>query len=86
MSCKHLTFDATVTVARLEDIGQYRAEVRIHCSDCGLQFQFLGLTPGYQPAAANVSLDGLEANLAIAPKGSHPTPFAVLIGDPAARH
>lgn len=77
--CQHLNFVAVVKVARLEDSGRFMAEVRIECAECKLPFQFLGLEPGLDLNGARVSLDGLEANIAIAPKGARPTPLRGLI-------
>ncbi len=73
MECKHMQFKADVRVARLEDSGRFMAEVRIHCSECGLPFEFQGLPAGLNLNGAAVSVDHLEANLAIAPQGSKPT-------------
>lgn len=73
--CAHMEFAAEVRVARLEDIGGFNAEVRIRCADCNRPFQFLGLQPGIDLAGARVSLDGLEANLAISPEGVKPNPL-----------
>lgn len=75
IACKHLEFAAEVRVARLEDVGRFNAEVRIRCAQCGKAFQFLGLQPGVDLDGARVSLDGLEANLAISPEGQKPNPF-----------
>lgn len=75
MTCKHEDFKASVGVARLEDSGGFMAEIRIHCTQCGLPFQFLGLEPGLDMQGARVSIDGLEANIAIAPKGAKPNPL-----------
>lgn len=77
--CPHLAFAATVNVARLEDTGQFMAEVRVRCTDCGLPFQFLGLEAGIDLHGARVSVNGLEANLAIAPQGKAPSPLDRLI-------
>lgn len=74
-ACPHMNFAADVRVARLEDTGRFNAEVRIRCAECGKPFQFLGLEPGVDLDAARVSLDGLEANLAISPEGVKPNPF-----------
>lgn len=65
--CKHMAFDATVSVARLEDTGRFMAEIRIKCLDCGEPFQFLGLPMGLNMAGATVDPDGLEARIAILP-------------------
>lgn len=82
--CKHMRFDAGVAVNRLEDTGKFNLDVRVSCLECGLPFQFLGLEAGLNLGGAAVSLDGEEARLAIAPKGSVPTPFALLHGSPKA--
>lgn len=73
--CAHMNFRATVNVARIEDKGAFGADVRIACDDCGLPFQFLGLDPGLDMQGARVSLDGLEARLAICPQGKVPSPM-----------
>jgi hypothetical protein len=75
-----MNFDAKVAVARIEDIGRFVAEVRIHCADCGVPFQFLGVQPGFNYEHPTVSLDGLEADLPISPQGSQPTPLQGLSG------
>jgi len=69
-NCKHMDFKALVRVVRLEDIGQFSAEVKIECADCHLPFQFLGLPLGLNLNGATISVDGQEARLAIAPVGS----------------
>ena len=80
MICKHMNFDAKVGVARIEDVGRFMAEIRIHCLDCGEPFQFLGLQPGMNYDGATVSLDGLEASIGICQQGHQPTPLQGLIG------
>ena len=45
-SCKHMNFEASVNVARIEDKGRFMAEIHIRCKDCGTPFQFMGLKPG----------------------------------------
>jgi hypothetical protein len=78
MTCKHEEFAASVAVARLEDSGRFMAEVRVTCRQCGTPFQFLGLAPGLNMRGATVSIDGLEANIAIAPQGSVPNPLQAM--------
>lgn len=78
--CPHMNFDATVSVARIEDVGRFVAEVRIHCMDCKVEFQFAGIQPGFNYEAPTVTLDGLEANLPIFPNGARPTPLQGLMG------
>jgi hypothetical protein len=73
--CKHEDFKANVGVARLEDSGGFVAEITVKCSQCGLPFQFLGLEPGIDTQGASVSIDGLEARIAIVPNGSRPNPM-----------
>lgn len=78
--CLHTNFAASVAVGRLtlKDGGPvtgYVAEIRVKCADCGKPFQFLGLDPGYDNQGARVSLDGLEANIALAPEGERPNPL-----------
>lgn len=75
MNCAHLNFDAVCKVCRLEDSGQFMLEVRVKCVECGVPFQFLGLEPGCDLQGARVSIDGLEANLAICPEGVKPNPL-----------
>lgn len=77
--CEHHEFSAQVNVARLEDTGRFVAELRVHCSQCGEEFQFLGLEPGVDLNGARVSIDGLEANLAICPKSSKPSPLQRMV-------
>lgn len=79
-SCTHMNFDATCRVARLEDTGRFMLEVVVKCTDCMRPFQFLGLQPGVNFDGATVSLDGLEANLAICPEGQRPSPIQHLMG------
>lgn len=73
--CKHMEFDAMVRVARLEDSGQFMADITVKCRECGIPMQFLGLEPGLDLQGARVSVDGLEAHLAIAPLGTQPSPL-----------
>jgi len=63
-------------IAYLEDKGgAFMAEITIVCGDCGIPFQFLGLEPGIDTQGARVSIDGLEANIAICPQGAKPSPL-----------
>ncbi|POR42523.1 hypothetical protein [Methylobacterium sp. V23] len=78
-ACKHENFAAAVRVARLEDSGRFMAEIRISCTACGAPFQFLGLEPGLDLQGARVSIDGLEANIAIAPEGTQPSPLQRMV-------
>ena len=75
MICKHEEFHASVDVIRLEDTGNFVAEIKICCRQCDLPFQFLGLQPGLDTQGAFVSIDGLEARIGISPEGSKPNPL-----------
>ena len=79
-SCKHMNFEASVNVARIEDKGRFMAEIHIRCKDCGTPFQFMGLKPGFDFNGATVSLDGLEANIGIHPQGAQPNPPSAACG------
>lgn len=75
MDCQHKAFHSEVIVARFKDSGRFLAEVTIRCSQCGTPFQFLGLEPGVDTGGARVSIDGLEARIAICPQGTVPNPL-----------
>lgn len=80
MACDHQEFAAEVNVGRLTSeeggpVTGYTADVRIRCVRCGKPFQFLGLQPGVDTHGARVSIDGLEARLAISPEGAQPNPM-----------
>ena len=75
MMCDHTNFHSNVEINRLEDTKQFVANITIECRDCHLPFQFLGLPLGLNLGGAAMSVDGQEAQLAIAPVGSVPSPF-----------
>lgn len=79
MTCEHIDFAASIGVARLADnagaITGYMADIRIKCASCGIPMMFLGLEPGCDTQGARVSIDGLEANIALAPEGTRPNPM-----------
>lgn len=74
-NCKHHDFQVNAKIARLEDSGGFMAEIRVSCVQCGIPFQWLGLEPGLDLQGARVSIDGLEANIAICPAGAKPNPL-----------
>ena len=70
--CLHGEFKATVDVTRLTDHPEnpadgFRADVRIICTECAVDFEFLGLPGGSHPALPTVGLMGKEARLPIRP-------------------
>jgi len=80
MTCPHDQFEANVGVHRLTDVEGgpvtgYTADITVKCAQCGARFQFLGLAPGVDTQGARVSLDGLEARIALCPEGSKPNPL-----------
>lgn len=78
--CEHNKFVADVNVNRLSSveggpITGYMSEIRISCDECGLPFEFLGMTCGIDLQGARISLDAQEARIAITPKGHQPNPL-----------
>lgn len=77
--CAHFNFAAQVNVGRLTnrdgEVTQFVADVTIHCADCGRKMQFLGLPAGMDTQGATMSVDGLEAHLALCPQGSELSPL-----------
>ena len=65
--CKHMNFNASVTVNRLEDTGKFMAGITIECRDCKTPFGFKGLKAGLDLGGAAVCPTGREARLAIEP-------------------
>jgi hypothetical protein len=65
--CEHLNFAARVEVNRIEDKGQFAADVHIECVECHKPFRFLGLPGGVSLEKPTVSIDCTEARLPIAP-------------------
>lgn len=65
--CEHKDFEAKVTVNRIEDKGQFAADVLITCLACKKPFRFLGLPGGVSLERPTVSIDATEARLPIAP-------------------
>jgi len=73
-----MKFKADLKVNRFEDIQKFQVDMRIRCLGCGLPFQFLGLLPGVDLGGARVSVDGQEARLAIAPRGTAATAIELI--------
>lgn len=79
--CKHVHFNANVSVNRMADTGRFSADVTIKCVDCGIPMRFIGLPGGLDMNGASVSADACEARLSIAPLGEVIPPL-----DPRAAH
>jgi hypothetical protein len=75
-TCTHrASHKVEARICYLEDSGGFIAELKVFCADCGKPFQFLGLEPGVDTQGARVSVDGLEAHIAISPEGVKPNPL-----------
>lgn len=68
MRCPHMNFQAFVTVNRLEDSGQFSADIRIKCQECNEPFRFIGVPAGSSYERPMVSIDGLEMRAPIEPE------------------
>jgi hypothetical protein len=73
--CSHPEFFTEAVINRLEDTGQFMADITIRCEVCGEKFRFPGLPVGLDINGASVSVDGCEARLAIAPVSETPLPL-----------
>lgn len=79
--CQHLEFVSNMVVVRHADnetdnnIIGYSAKITVRCAECEKPFQFLGLPMGLDTQGARVSVDGLEARIAISPQGVQPSPM-----------
>jgi hypothetical protein len=74
-NCKHEQFEAMTRVARLTEEGSdkvtgFSADIRIHCSQCGTPFEFIGVPGGYHPGHPMVSFDGTELRAPIRPSNA----------------
>lgn len=70
--CAHEQFMTKARIGRLSDveggpITGYTAEIHIECSECGLQFRFIGKKFGSSPFEPMLSADGLELRAPIEP-------------------
>ena len=74
--CAHPQFDSQVGIGRLTDVEggpvtHYTAEIRVHCADCKLPFEWIGPPLGVIDANAPVvGLDRLELRIPIEPQHS----------------
>lgn len=69
MKCDHPGFDVDAKIARMSDTGQFQADIKIVCHECGTPMRFLGLPMGLDMNGAAVSPDGTEGRFAILPVG-----------------
>ena len=66
-TCPHLDFEVFARVVRIEDRGEFCAEVQVRCSQCRVRFRFLGLPAGLAPDRPKASVDGFELRAPITP-------------------
>lgn len=79
--CLHnVNTSAQVRIDYLEDTGRYSCEVKLKCDVCGQPFRFMGLPLGLNLNGATMSVDGLEARLAIMPADRIPHPLHGVTG------
>lgn len=71
--CTHQNFDASVTVNRIENTGQFMAEVYIECHDCKEPFHFVGVDYGVSFQRPMINVLGTELSAPIMP-GKIPVP------------
>lgn len=72
--CKHNKFKVDAQIARLEDVEKFQLEIKVHCIECKMPFQFVGLKPGLNLVGSAMSFDGLQAFLAILPSDKIASP------------
>ena len=74
MTCPHERFKCDCGVQRITTVKDgpvthYSAEISLHCTDCGVKFEFVGLPLGSSPYRPTGSMDGLIAYLPMMPEG-----------------
>lgn len=75
VSCQHENFRVDASIARLVDekneqtVNAFVAELRVHCLDCGLPFEWVGFRSGYKGNEAMVDPSAQELRAPIKPKG-----------------
>ena len=82
-TCTHLAFEAEFNVARIvadaadeddPDAHAYRfhADVTCRCAECKTEFQFVGMTGGYDPSRPTTDFLGTTARMPIRPYDGAP--------------
>ncbi len=71
--CNHESFQCNASIGRLTDtedsviITGYSAHIKIHCTQCGQAFEFIGVEGGYSFCEPRVSIDSTELRIPIKP-------------------
>lgn len=74
--CKHERFQCSCAVTRLQDtkepekITGYTTDIKVHCMDCGIPFEWIGVSMGVSPLEPMVSADGTELRAPIRPSNA----------------
>ncbi len=71
-NCLHEKFQSNCRIGRLTEVESgpvtsYTMDVEVHCAECMMPFQFIGLPGGVNPSFPTVSADNLEARIPIKP-------------------
>ncbi len=71
-NCKHEKFQANSRVGRLSEveggpITRYVIEIQVHCVECMMPFQFVGLPGGVSPNYPTTCVEKIEARMPIKP-------------------
>jgi hypothetical protein len=73
--CAHFNFHADVTVNRLvyeakqNQVNAFVAEIKVHCMDCGLPFEWIGFETGFRGDVARVDVSAQQLRAPLKPKG-----------------
>jgi len=65
--CAHKNIRTEADICYLEDIGEWAADIKIKCIDCGEPFHFKGLPMGCSLITPCVSVDATELRIPIMP-------------------
>jgi hypothetical protein len=75
MTCAHENFSTKVGIHRMSaveggPVTNFTADIAIHCVDCNMPFEFIGVAVGLSGAQPMTSVDGQELRAPIKPAGS----------------
>lgn len=66
--CTHPQFGAVVSVARVIDVGEFVAEIKVGCVQCGIPMRFKGVQAGLSYDRPTVTIDGTELHAPCEPE------------------
>jgi hypothetical protein len=75
--CQHMNFRVNANIGRLmgsdkgnpEKVNCFLAEIRVHCVECGLPFEWVGFECGLSSESEHVDTSAQELRAPIKPKG-----------------